>query len=198
MAWKIYISHTQVSLENGLILSYDSRTLSSSTSVKAKPNGSTAQPKFTLSAHDGAASAFDVNPHVRGCLVTGGMDKLVKIWNVNDSSEIDTPKGRQREISLATSRDLGLVSPPVAMGGAGADAQGKVFTARWSPDVETPLTLAAAGSEAKLQVWDVASNPGARKAFGERFAKGGRALGEVRKGGGIISVDAGEDDEDAD
>jgi periodic tryptophan protein 1 len=70
--------------------------------------GGAAQPKYTLSAHDGAAAALDINPHIRGCIATGGMDKLVKIWNITDE-ETEGEKGRKREISLATSRDLGLV-----------------------------------------------------------------------------------------
>jgi hypothetical protein len=37
------------------------------------------------------------------------MDKTVKIWNVLDE-ETEGVKGRKREISLVTSRDLGLVS----------------------------------------------------------------------------------------
>ncbi|WWC68026.1 uncharacterized protein I206_101945 [Kwoniella pini CBS 10737] len=165
-----------VSLENGLILAYDSRTLSSSKDGK---NLSNAQPKYTLSAHDGAASALDINPHIRGCIATGGMDKIVKVWNILDE-ETEGVKGRKREISLATSRDLGL---------------GKIFTARWSPDPESPLALAAAGSKATLQVWDVASNPGARKAFGDRLRKHGRELGEIKKGGGVVAVEGGEDEE---
>ena len=60
-----------------------------------------------LAAHDGAASALDVNPHIRGCLVTGGTDKMVKIWNVNDKTNSSTAK---KEVSLVTSRDLGVVS----------------------------------------------------------------------------------------
>jgi periodic tryptophan protein 1 len=39
------------------------------------------------------------------------MDKLVKIWNIMDE-ETEGEKGRKRDISLATSRDLGLVSLP--------------------------------------------------------------------------------------
>ena len=101
-----------MSLENGLILAFDSRTLPSS--AEPLKNGlsslSTAQPKYTLSAHDGAASALDINPHIRGCIATGGMDKIVKIWNVLDE-ETEGVKGRKREISLVTGRDLGLVRP---------------------------------------------------------------------------------------
>ncbi|KAK8847490.1 hypothetical protein IAR55_005348 [Kwoniella newhampshirensis] len=167
-----------VSLENGLVLAYDSRTLSTSKSGSLAP----AQAKYTLSAHDGAASALDINPHIRGCIATGGMDKMVKVWNILDE-ETEGVKGRKREISLATSRDLGL---------------GKIFTARWSPDPETPLAIAAAGSKANIQVWDAASNAGARKAFGERLRRHGRQLGEIKKGGGVIAVDGGEDDESED
>lgn len=90
-----------MSLENGLILAYDARTLSSSKSTTL----AAAQPKYTLSAHDGAASALDINPHIRGCIATGGMDKQVKIWNVNEDETV----GGKREISLVTGRDLGVV-----------------------------------------------------------------------------------------
>ena len=103
------IANWQVSLENGLILAYDSRVLPSSLTQSTSGKLSVAQPKYTLSAHDGAAGALDINPHIRGCIATGGMDKLVKVWNVSDD-ESEGVKGRKREISLATSRDLGVVS----------------------------------------------------------------------------------------
>ena len=72
-------------------------------------------------------------------------------------------------------------------------AQGEVFSAVWSPD--DPLTLAVAGSKAKLQIWDVGANFGARKAFGTRLAEAGRALKE-KKSGGVIGVANDEDDSD--
>jgi len=68
-----------------------------------------------------------------------------------------------------------------------------VFSAVWSPD--DPLTLAAAGSKAKLQIWDVGANFGARKVFGTRLSEAGRALKE-KKNGGVIGVADDEDDED--
>jgi periodic tryptophan protein 1 len=71
-------------------------------------------------------------------------------------------------------------------------SQGEVFSAVWSPD--DPLTLAAAGSKAKLQIWDVGANFGARKIFGTRLAEAGRAFKE-KKSGGVISVADDEDDE---
>lgn len=94
-----------------MILAYDSRTLPNGAQALKNGKGllSTAQPKYTLSAHDGAASALDINPHIRGCIATGGMDKNVKVWNVLDE-ETEGVKGRKREISLVTSRDLGVVS----------------------------------------------------------------------------------------
>jgi periodic tryptophan protein 1 len=71
-----------------------------------------------------------------------------------------------------------------------------VFTSRWSPDAESPLTLAAAGSKATVQIWDVASNAGARKAFGERLRRHGKELGEMKKGGGIVGIQDEDVDED--
>lgn len=80
-----------------MVLNYDARTLPSNLD-----NPSPA--RFTLAAHDGAASSLDVNPHMKGCLVTGGTDKLVKVWNVTE----DDDSGK-RGVSLVTSRDLGVV-----------------------------------------------------------------------------------------
>ena len=82
-------------------MNFDARTLPT--------NASGASPaRFTLSAHDGAVSALDVNPHIRGCLATGGTDKTVKVWNIADD-----PDTGKRAVSLVTSRDLGVVRPPL-------------------------------------------------------------------------------------
>jgi periodic tryptophan protein 1 len=75
--------------------------------------------------------------------------------------------------------------------------QGKVFSTVFSPD--DPLTLAAAGSKAKLQIWDVAANFGARKAFGAKLREAGRVLREKEEGkdnkGGVVGMVS--DDEDS-
>ncbi|EJU05026.1 WD40 repeat-like protein [Dacryopinax primogenitus] len=148
-----------VSLENGIVLNFDARTLPTDLS-------SPSPAQFTLSAHDGAVSALDVNPHIRGCLATGGTDKMIKVWNINE------PEEGKREISLVTSRELGV---------------GKVFSVTWSPD--DPLTLAAAGSKAKLQLWEVGLNPGVRKTFSQKLKDAGREVKD-KEGGGVIGVDS--------
>ncbi|KAJ2926909.1 hypothetical protein H1R20_g10167, partial [Candolleomyces eurysporus] len=161
-----------VSLENGMVLNYDARTLPSNLDTP-----STA--RFTLSAHDGAASSIDVNPNIKGCIVTGGTDKLVKVWNITDEDN------GKKNVSLVTSRDLGV---------------GKIFSTQWSPD--DPLTLAAAGSKAKLQIWDLGSNFGTRKVFAGKLKEAGKILKEkeAKDGhGGVIGVasdDESEDDDD--
>lgn len=80
------------------MLNFDARTLPSNMN-------SPSPARFTLAAHDGAASALDVNPHIRGCLATGGTDKIVKVWNVIEDSDLE-----KRQVSLVISRDLGVVS----------------------------------------------------------------------------------------
>ncbi|TCD60906.1 hypothetical protein EIP91_009317, partial [Steccherinum ochraceum] len=166
LRWDPWESHAfYVSLENGIVLNFDARTLPSDLSTPSPA-------RFTLSAHDGAVSALDVNPHIPGCIATGGTDKVVKIWNINEDADL-----KKRQVSLVTSRDLGV---------------GKIFTVAWSPD--DPLTLAAAGSKAKLQVWDVGANAGARKALGPKIKAVGRELKE-KEHGGVIGVAT--DDEDS-
>jgi periodic tryptophan protein 1 len=81
------------------VLNFDARTLPSDLSTPSPA-------LFTLQAHDGAVSALDVNPHIRGCITTGGTDKMVKVWNVTGS---DGDSGK-KNVSLVTSRDLGVVS----------------------------------------------------------------------------------------
>ena len=184
-----------MSLENGLVLNFDARTLPTSATFLSSPSPA----RFTLQAHDGAVSALDINPHIPGCIVTGGTDKIVKVWNVNTGED-----GGQKGVSLVTSRDLGIVCCLPRIGLltihvlTTGHLQGKVFTAMFSPD--DPLTIAAAGSKAKMQIWDVSANFGARKAFGPKLSAAGRALKE-KEGGGIVSVqsdnegsEAGDDD----
>lgn len=62
----------------------------------------------------------------------------------------------------------------------------------WSPD--DPLTLAAAGSKAKLQIWEVGANMGARKTFRTKLAQAGREIREKEGSGGVIGVQ--DDDSD--
>ncbi|KAI0303674.1 WD40-repeat-containing domain protein [Multifurca ochricompacta] len=88
-----------VSLENGMVVNFDARTLPSDL-------GQASPARFTIAAHDGAACALDVNTHIRGCLATAGTDKMVKIWNVQGDEA-----GGKRQVSLVAGRDLGLVSP---------------------------------------------------------------------------------------
>ncbi|KAH8998391.1 hypothetical protein EDB92DRAFT_1834852, partial [Lactarius akahatsu] len=59
----------RVSLENGMVVNFDARTLSSDLD---QPSPAC----FTIAAHDAAACALDVNAHIHGCLVTAGTDKM--------------------------------------------------------------------------------------------------------------------------
>ncbi|KAM0792507.1 hypothetical protein ACM66B_005177 [Microbotryomycetes sp. NB124-2] len=156
-----------VSMENGTVQAYDSRTLSSAKDVKPS------KALWTLAAHDASVSSLDINSKIRGCIVTGGTDNLVKVWNLDE-------QGSSRNISLVTSRDLGV---------------GKVFSASFCPDDAT--TLAVAGSKANLQIWDTSTNPGVRTVFGDRLKAIGKSLDKT--GSGIVALqDDNEDVSDGD
>ena len=75
-------------------------------------------------------------------------------------------------------------------------AQGKVFSATFSPD--DPLTVAAAGSKGTLQIWDVGTNAGVRKTFSHKLAEAGRELKEKTGSGlvGLVDDDEGSEDEE--
>lgn len=141
----------KISLESGLLLSYDARMLPSFNSPSTNSSN-----LFTLSAHDSACTTFDISPHIPGCIATSSLDKTVKIWNVLDGDVngmgLSNSNPKEKEISLVTSRDL--------------DA-GKIFSLTFSPD--DPLTLAAAGSSGVVRIWDSLSNLGVRKTFGKRL-----------------------------
>jgi len=167
LRWDPWESHSfYVSLDNGLVLNFDSRTLSSNLNEPSPA-------RFTLSAHDGAVAALDINPHIRGCIATGGTDKIVKVWNIDE-------RAGRREVSLITSRDLGV---------------GKVFALCWSPD--DPLTLVTGGSKGQVQIWDVGQNVGVRKAFRTKLAQAGRELKE-KQSEVVGVVNDGESEESGD
>ncbi|KPV75970.1 uncharacterized protein RHOBADRAFT_35750 [Rhodotorula graminis WP1] len=160
-----------VSMENGTVQAFDSRMLEVAQDAASVKRGKSL---WTLAAHDSSVSSLDINPLVKGCIVTGGTDNMVKVWNVQEQD------GGKRHISLVTARDLGV---------------GKVFSASFCPD--DPTTLAVAGSKANLQIWDTATNPGIRTVFGDRL----RALGKDlnKSGAGIVGVaDDDEGDQDSD
>lgn len=68
----------------------------------------------------------------------------------------------------------------------------------FSPD--DPLTIAAAGSKAKVQVWDVGANAGVRKVFSSKLANAGKALKEkeAKTGDGVVGVVEDEEDSEPD
>lgn len=121
-----------VTTESGMVLYFDASA------------GSGSKPVWTLQAHDGAVSSFDVNPVIPGFLVTGSDDKTVKLWNVQDNKP-----------SMVVSRNVGV---------------GRVFSTRFAPDSEVGFRLAVAGSKGQLQVWDTSTNAAIRKVFANRVS----------------------------
>lgn len=170
--WKA--NHLLVALDSGIVQEYDVST--------TKPTL-----VWTLSAHESACTSVDYSPHIPGCLLTAGLDRSLKVWNIVDA----TATGK-REISLVASRDPGA---------------GKIFAASFSPD--DPLCIAVAGSAGKVKVWNALGARGVRSVFADqlrgvvaaRKANGGQgaqpdADADVDGDGEIVEVIP--DDEDSD
>jgi periodic tryptophan protein 1 len=124
-----------VTTEIGTVHYFDARVVPISHDKPSKP-------VWTLHAHDGAVSAFDVNPAVPGLLATGSEDKRVKLWNI----ENNTP-------SMVVARNLDV---------------GRIFSVQFAPDPDVAFRLSVAGSRGQLQVWDISTNPSVRKAFANK------------------------------
>jgi periodic tryptophan protein 1 len=109
---------------------------------------------WKLQAHDESVSSFDLNPVIPGFMATGSTDRTVKLWNIGAQGP-----------SLVVSRDFDV---------------GKVFSTSFGPDKEVAFRLAVAGSKGTVSIWDTSTNPGVRKAFGQRVpAKAEAGDGEV-------------------
>ncbi|XP_076936945.1 uncharacterized protein LOC143604307 [Bidens hawaiensis] len=97
------------------------------------------KPKFTLHAHDRNVCAIFYNPLVPNLLATGSEDKMVKLWDLSNNQP-----------SCVASRNLNA---------------GAVFSLSFSEDC--PFLLAVAGSNGKLQLWDILSDAGISKRYGK-------------------------------
>ncbi|KAF8340434.1 WD40-repeat-containing domain protein [Cantharellus anzutake] len=156
-----------VALKDGSVRNFDARTLSGKMD---------SAPRFNIAAHHGSALGLDVNPHLRGCIATGGHDEIVKVWDVKTNATT-----QELDVSMVASKELGV---------------GKAFSVTWSPD--DPLTLAAGGSTGKLQVWDVSTSKDAFRTFKSKLYEAGKEI-ELRIGKSeVIGVDDDDDDDEND
>ncbi|KAF9582409.1 hypothetical protein BGW38_000249 [Lunasporangiospora selenospora] len=131
-----------------------------------------AQPVFRLHAHDKAVSALDVNTTVQGCIVTGSIDGTVKVWDVKENRP-----------SMVTSRKV-------------KSEIGQVFSLTFNPDL--PFNLAIAGSAGQVNVWDIATNAGVRRAFEGRSTIVASSRAEQEKVVSIPNDDEPESEEEMD
>ncbi|KAL1305667.1 hypothetical protein AAFC00_007260 [Neodothiora populina] len=136
--WDPFDEHKfYTSTESGILYCFDARN------APSDPAGT--KPLWRLQAHESSLSSFSINPSLPGFIATGGTDRTVKLWNVQQ----DSASGP----SMVVSRDLGV---------------GRVFSAQFAPDESVAFRLAVAGSKGNVQVWDTSTNRAVREAFGGR------------------------------
>ncbi len=154
-----------VTTEGGTVHYFDARVVPTSHDQPSKP-------VWTLQAHDGAVSAFDISPAVPGLLATGSDDKRVKIWDVQNNKP-----------NMVVSRNLDV---------------GRIFSTQFAPDTEVAFRLSVAGSRGRLQVWDISTNANVRKVFAERTQLPESNGKERFVGAGQSDHDSEEEDEGQD
>lgn len=152
-----------VTTEAGTVHYFDARTVPASHDKPSKPT-------WTLQAHDGAVSAFDISPSVPGLLATGSDDKRVKIWNVENNKP-----------NMVVSRNLDV---------------GRIFATQFAPDPEVAFRLSVAGSKGRLQVWDISTNPSVRKVFGGRVPLPDKDVKDRIVGASLSDHESDEDEEE--
>lgn len=99
------------------------------------------KPLFSLTAHRSACTDVCFNATAPGLIATSSLTKVVKLW---DATSGDNPK-------CVAKRKLGV---------------GKIFTVDFS-SAASPFTLAAAGSDGTLAVWDTLNSAAIREKFGQ-------------------------------
>ena len=150
-----------VTTEGGTVHYYDARSV--------PPDQGFSKPHWTLQAHDGAVSSFDINPTIPDFLATGSDDKQVKLWDVSDNKP-----------NVVVSRNLEV---------------GRVFSAQFAPDSEVAFRLCVAGSRGVIQVWDTSTNASVRTVFSTR---GVVAAGEVKERMVAVNADSSDSEDEED
>lgn len=150
-----------VTTEAGTVHYYDARIVPTEEGFS--------KPVWTLQAHDGAVSAFDVNLTVPDLIATGSDDKHVKLWDISDNRP-----------NMVVSRNLDV---------------GRVFSAQFAPDAEVGFRLSVAGSNGSLQVWDTSTNAAVRRAFSGRVKM---PEGEIKERMIRVTKDDSDEDDDED
>jgi periodic tryptophan protein 1 len=145
--------HMYVALENGDVICLDIRNLEA-----VRHHSRSVSPYLSFHAHDKTVTSLHFSPSVKGMLATSSLDKTVKVWDVGSLHDCDAhqlvsaseaPSGKK----AAKSHASGLVPKCVAYKTMNV---GKLFSLRFSYD--DPFTLAAAGDEGKVAIWESDEN----------------------------------------
>ncbi|PGH03766.1 hypothetical protein AJ80_08636 [Polytolypa hystricis UAMH7299] len=151
-----------VTTDSGMVYCHDVRN--------ASPKPESSKPVWMLQAHDSSVSAFDVNAHIPGFIVTGSMDKKVKLWNIQDNKP-----------NMVVSRKLEV---------------GKVFSTTFAPDQEVSFRLAVAGSKGTVQIWDTSTNAAVRHTFAGRLGVSATETPVEERILGVAQDDSNDSDSD--
>jgi periodic tryptophan protein 1 len=122
MLWNTHApSNLLLSCDNGQVLSFDVRNPSS--------------PLFTLQAHSAATTSLSLSLLAKGLLVTGSLDKTVKVWDLGVNATDSPTHIATKQVNI-----------------------GQVFSTSFFPN--DPFFVAVGGSKGILAIWDIVGDSG--------------------------------------
>lgn len=165
--------HLYASLENGQVICLDIRNME-----QIQDHSKRFNPYLQFQAHDKTVSAINFSASVKGMLATASIDQTVKVWDVSDLQSVRVDEGASVPKCIAY-KSLNV---------------GKLFTLKFSHD--DPFTLAAAGDEGKVAIWESDEMEIIRNHFQENVYETSNPYLKLQAEGGNLAktvADAGKD-----
>lgn len=131
-----------VTTQSGHMVGFDSRRIET--------------PVFNVKAHRKGCSAAAFSPHAANMLVTVGVDKMCKIWDITANASAD---GTTFTPECISEKDM---------------KQGDLFTVQMYADI--PWVLATGGQKGELAIWDTEADLKVKKHFKDSMPEKAKSL----------------------
>lgn len=191
LAWDPFQSyHLYASMENGQVLCLDIRNIETS---RQSIGAGAVNPYLLFQAHDQTVSAIHFSSSVKGMFATASVDETVKVWDVSSLEDSDP-----RDLISAATNVTGISKKSSKSHNSSSQQNsvfpkciayktlnvGKLFSLRFSQD--DPFTLAAAGDEGKVAIWESDENQVVQQHFQNSIFESHNSYLSLRSGEDVV------------